>query len=104
MQEDLDGKQTNLGTRVINVESDESLVIYPNPTQDRFWIQGAEGIVPSYIHIYQSNGTKIVSEESLDVLANIYKEGFYLGVLSKGIYLVEMMIKGEIVHQKLSVY
>jgi hypothetical protein len=104
IQEDLDGKQTDLGTRALASELSELISLYPNPSKDRFWIKGIEGLVPSYIKVYQASGLMLLSEVNYNVLSKIHSDGMYLGTLPKGIYLIEMMINDEIVFRKLSVY
>jgi hypothetical protein len=49
--------------------------MYPNPAKDRFTIETTEGILPSYIEIYDMNGRLV------------HKELIGEGVTSKMIYV-----------------
>jgi hypothetical protein len=39
-----------------------SWTIYPNPAKDHFFVEATEGILPSYIEIYDMNG-RLMQEE-----------------------------------------
>jgi hypothetical protein len=60
-----------------------SWTIYPNPAKDYFYVEATEGILPSYVEIYDMNG-RLMQEEYIGKgvsikLINVHlKDGMYI--------------------------
>lgn len=85
-QQDINGKLTDLGVRVVNVSlTDNKVEIYPNPTQDVINVAFAAGLYHQ-IQLIDSNG-KIVKQISLD--GSTTQTAISLNNLASGIYLLK---------------
>ena len=98
-QQDVNGKITDLGVRVVNVSlTDNEVKVYPNPTQDILKIEFVAGIY-NQIQLIDING-KILKQISLDssksqttISLNNLPSGTYLLKLNGNIPLVKRIIK-----------
>ena len=62
----------------IDPDSTNSIIVYPNPTQDMLMIQG---IKPTLLRVYDMNG-KVVQQE--------YGTEIHVGSLCNGVYLIQI--------------
>ncbi len=86
-QQDLNGKITDLGVRVVNVSlSDNKVKIYPNPTQDIINLEFVAGLYHQ-IQVTDSNG-KIIKQISLD--SSTTQTTISLSNVASGIYLIRL--------------
>jgi hypothetical protein len=98
-QQDIDGKLTDLGVRVVNVSlADHQVAIYPNPTQDLINVAFAAGLYHQ-IQLIDSSG-KILKQISFNssttqtaISLNDVASGMYLLKLNGKLPLVKKVVK-----------
>jgi len=80
------------GTNAVNEISEQSDVsLYPNPSQDGFWINSSSVVVsPLQVKIMDVNG-KVVYTETISQFNSEFKKYIDLGKQAKGIYFVEVI-------------
>jgi hypothetical protein len=101
-QVDFDGKTTIFNPIHVDCNasgaSNKQVTLFPNPAKDRFTVQTRNGEKPEMIQVFTAAGLKlketVVTEENqmIDV-----------SELSQGLYLVKVLVNGEVYSLKLSI-